>query len=378
MALIIIGVLGGYGRVGFATCKHCLTIPECRVLVGGRDAKKLAASIAELGSLAAGMPVDIFDQAALDAFCEQCDLLINTAGPAAKIGDRIARAALRRGINYIDASGTEALYADLARTLPEIQEKGLTFIIAAGIFPGLSGVFPAYIADSQFDSVDLMEICFASEGDTISFNAAYDVVSSLSDGYAHGMCQYEKGRLTSKGITPKQMELPEPIGTIQAYPSLSQELVTLADNRSVNTARAYLAIMDNALGAMFQIRSGRLFETEEKRIASSKMMMKATELDVVNSRRCTMYHLYVKGMYDGVEKEVTSVLEFYDADDATLTGIVVAETARVLLQEKKPQTGRFFLWESVSPTLLMEALSRHSIIPSLDIEQDEIFETGII
>lgn len=378
MTSTTIGVLGGYGRVGNATCKCCLTIPNCRVLVGGRDTEKLVASVADLGPQAAGISVDIFDPEALDVFCAQCDLLINTAGPAAKIGDRIARAALKKGIHYIDASGTEALYAELAHNLFEIKKKELSFIIAAGIFPGLSGVFPAYIADSEFDSVELMEICFASEGDTISFNAAYDVVSSLQDGYAHGMCQYEKGHLTSKGIAPKKMDLPEPIGTVQGYPSLSQELVLLAEDRSVDTARAYLAILDNVLGAMFRIRSGRLFETEEQRITSSQMMVEATKVDIANSRRCTMYHLYIKGKRNGVDREVTSVLEFHDADDATLTGITVAETARVLLQEKTPKSGRFFLWEGISPARLMECLAIHGIAPTVNVIEDNLFETGIL
>lgn len=374
---ITIGVLGGYGRVGFATCRYCLNIPGCQVLVGGRDAEKLAASVADLGPLAAGVPVDIFDPAALDAFCAQCDLLVNTAGPAAKIGDRVARAALRRGIHYIDASGTEALYAELEHSLSDIRAKGLTFIIAAGIFPGLSGVYPAYIADSQFDSVDHMEICFASEGDTLSFNAAYDVVSSLEDGYAHGMCQYDNGRLTSKGIVPKELELPEPIGTIQAYPSLSQELILLAEKRSFGTARAYLAILDNALGAMFRIRGERLFETEEQRVQSAHMLMQATELDLVDRRRCTMYHLYMRGKSKGVEREIYSSLDFYD-DDATLTGITVAETARALMQCSEPEPGRFFLWEGVSPVFLMEALSAYGIVPTLGSEQKELYETGTI
>lgn len=377
MSITTIGILGGYGRVGLETCRNCLAIPDCRILVGGRDAAKLAAGVDSLGPNAAGMQVDIADESALQAFCGQCDLLINTAGPAAKIGDRAARAALKRGIDYIDASGTEGLHADMSQHLAELYAKNRTFIIAAGIFPGLSGVFPAHIVDTHFDDVELLEICFASEGDTLSFNAAYDVVSSLHDGYAHGMCQYEKGRVTARGVTPRRLELPDPIGSVHAYPSLSQELILLAKDRNITVAKAYLAILDNALGAMFRIRSERLFETEDQRVQAARMLMDATEQDLHNRRRCTMYHLSVQGTTSGEAVEVTSTLEFH-ADDATLTGITVAETARLLLAGACRKSGRFYLWEALPPTRLMEALGAHGIVPRTESTRKEPYETGVI
>lgn len=377
MSAATIGIIGGYGRVGLETCRYCMQIPDVQLLVGGRNHKRASDVAAELGSGVGAMPVDTSSHASLDSFCSRCDLLVNTAGPAALIGDNVALAALRRGINYIDVSGTEALYSDLTRSLDLIEKKRLTFIIAAGIFPGLSGVFPAAMADSHFDSVELLEICFVSEGDTLSFNAAYDVVSSLQDGYAHGMRHYVNGRLTSDGVAPRTIDLPSPIGAVQAYPSMSQELLLLAQNRKIGTARAYLSILDNAMAAMFRIRAEKLFASEEQRRQSAELLMRATERDLTDRRRCTMYHLRIQGKTNGSPHELVSILEFHD-NDATLTGITAACTARLLLENNTAGNGRFFLWEGVAPDMLMSLLEAHGICPRIEASEKERLETGMI
>ncbi|MCR5170904.1 MAG: saccharopine dehydrogenase NADP-binding domain-containing protein [Desulfovibrio sp.] len=373
-----VGVLGGYGRVGSETARWCAKLTDARILIGGRSLEKALQVARQAGPNAEALSVDIGDQTSLGAFASQCDLLLNTAGPAAKIGMRPALAALDRGISYLDVSGTEALYRDLSAYLGQIRAKGLSFVIAAGIFPGLSGVFPAAMAKRYFTAVDTLEISFVSEGDTLSFNAAYDVVASLADGFAQGMRQYVDGSLTSSGVTPREIVLPDPIGAVQGYPSLSQELILLARKEGFHTVRGYLAILDSSLKAMFKIRSEKLFQTEEQRIEAANLMVEATKKDLANRRRCTMYHLAVKGTRTGGEQgEVVSIMEFR-SNDAELTGIVAACSAQMMLEGRTQEPGCSFLCNGVDPDELMTRLEGCGIRPVVLSGVEEERESGDI
>ncbi|MNW12017.1 hypothetical protein D3C71_2096000 [compost metagenome] len=69
---------------------------------------------------------------------------------------------------------------------PELTAKGLTFIVSAGIYPGLSELLPAYAAQAYFDEVERLELFFAGSGE-FSLNAAYDIVCSIEEDSGYGM-----------------------------------------------------------------------------------------------------------------------------------------------------------------------------------------------
>lgn len=135
----MIGIVGATGAVGQAAAKalHRWGVSELRL--GGRRKDALDEFALTLpGSQV--VPVDLFDQAELTAFSQGCDVVLNCAGPAYEVGDRVARAAIAAGADYVDAAGDDVLFQQVARLRPG------TAMISAGMMPGLTALLPRYLA----------------------------------------------------------------------------------------------------------------------------------------------------------------------------------------------------------------------------------------
>lgn len=194
-----IGIVGGYGRVGLETARHLIKTTDYDIVIGGRSIRKADETATNLGARVSAQMVDIDDQSALDAFCRECGLVINCTGPSWRVLDRVAIAALRQGVHYVDPGGYDPLYNALTDNQEELKEKGLTFIMSAGLLPGLSGLFPAYVAQNRFDHVKYLEIYYIGR-DRWTFNSAYDIASSLEDPDSRGMVYYKNGEMQKAGL----------------------------------------------------------------------------------------------------------------------------------------------------------------------------------
>ena len=135
----MIGVIGGTGRVGRECLRYLHENTAFGLLIGGRKPPREALP----GSF---LSVDVFDEASLARFCGQCSLVINCAGPASAVRERVAAAALAGGCHYVDPGGYTPLFPILSSRRPEIRAKRLTFLLTLGILPGLSELFPVYVA----------------------------------------------------------------------------------------------------------------------------------------------------------------------------------------------------------------------------------------
>ena len=134
----MIGVIGGTGRVGRECLRYLHENTAFGLLIGERKPPREALP----GSF---LSVDVFDEASLARFCGQCSLVINCAGPASAVRERVAAAALAGGCHYVDPGGYTPLFPILSSRRPEIRAKRLTFLLTLGILPGLSELFPVYV-----------------------------------------------------------------------------------------------------------------------------------------------------------------------------------------------------------------------------------------
>ncbi|MEU7844128.1 NAD(P)H-binding protein, partial [Micromonospora sp. NPDC049114] len=134
--IALVGATGGVGRHALA---HLLAWGVDVVRAGARDPGRLDGDNPRVQARA----VDVTDPASLDAFCAGCHTVVNCAGPAASIGDAVARAAARCGAGYVDAAGDEPLHAAVS-ALPGAADR--VALLSAGLMPGLSGLLPAHLA----------------------------------------------------------------------------------------------------------------------------------------------------------------------------------------------------------------------------------------
>src|SRR5919108_258567 len=83
--------------------------------VGGRRLELAHELAGELGNGCEAAALDLDDDASLARFCDGCRVVLDCTGPSFRVLDRVARAALRAGADYVGAGGDEPAYEALAR-----------------------------------------------------------------------------------------------------------------------------------------------------------------------------------------------------------------------------------------------------------------------
>lgn len=123
--------------------------------------------------------VDALDLSAGIRFVKDCDVVLNCAGPAAVIYDKVARACLRAGVPYVDAS-LDVLVADELKTVQEKQDVDL--VLGAGTMPGLAEML---IADIAREDV-LNAAVYVDLRGTVSASAVYDILMRMQSQQKNG------------------------------------------------------------------------------------------------------------------------------------------------------------------------------------------------
>ncbi|MGT2425838.1 SDR family oxidoreductase [Amnibacterium kyonggiense] len=139
-----VAIIGGSSGIGLATAAH-LADHGARVVIGGRDGRRLSAAVASLPDAVRGEVVDAADRHSLEAFFaaigEIDDLVVTVsgrdsgAGPAARLVDQDLPAAFAGKV-------VPQLHA-VALALPTLQDRGSITLVGGGTarssLPGTSG-----------------------------------------------------------------------------------------------------------------------------------------------------------------------------------------------------------------------------------------------
>jgi saccharopine dehydrogenase-like NADP-dependent oxidoreductase len=358
------GIVGGYGGVGIEVAKSLLETTEHEIIIGGRDKRKGEVAAENMGPRAFSRVVDVYDQSSLDNFCRMCDIVINCAAPSRSIFDRVALASMRQGIHYVDTGGDSLLYnALISSKEEEIKRKRLTFIVSAGIYPGLSGVFIVSEAKNYFDAVNYLEFYHAGLG-RFTLNSAYDIICSMTDAsgdYFKAGLYYENGERKRDGhARVKNIELPLPVGKVDAYPLFTEDLSRIVEGCSIKSARAYsVAIGKSFPMAVTSMLMSKQYETEEQKQQSAKLLVKASEQDLKDKKPFTMFHMIMKGQKNRIEKKITSIMLLEDG--YKVSGIVSAITARLIMDGLGNDPGCFYLDDGIDINGFMTLLNQQGI-----------------
>lgn len=355
----MIGITGGYGKVGCQLARELVGMTPYPVLIGGRDADRARALADELGSRVSWQRTDVDDREMLDVFCSRCDLVINCAGPSRNIRDKVALSALRGNAHYIDAAGEEPLRDLLAGRSSAIREDGLSFILSAGTYPGLSGVFPSHLAQTYFDAVHSAELFFHFGDSRLSLNAAQDIVAYVSGfncgvktGRSGASLYYEEGRVVSGASQPRFVELPEPVGPSYAHPTFIGEMQRLAERHGMKNLRAYLVYGEAMLRALIAVKSETFVDEERERLAAERLVAAGEE----NVTPYAMYHVVMKGIRRGESGVIRGTL-LHEGDHMRFVGKIMAAAARMIL-EGETAPGVSFMAGGVNASRMMALLDK--------------------
>ncbi|MFD2235082.1 saccharopine dehydrogenase NADP-binding domain-containing protein [Phaeospirillum tilakii] len=321
---MIVGLVGGYGDVGTAVARQIAALGLARLRIGGRDAEtaqRLAASLG--GSEAAG--VDAGDDAALDRFVRDCRVVLNCAGPTQAIGDRVARAALRAGADYVDVGGDERLEAALDPG--EYRRRGRIAVISAGLHPGLTGLLPRWAAGRGWSRVDGLTSYFGLR-DTFTPTAALDYLQAAADGIGRSGTVWRGGRHPAPPVRNGETAVPLfPVPTtLLAY--LTPEAERLARALRLEHGAWYTVLCGRHVTSAFACVHGLGPE------AGARLLCQASRLDLGGQTRFVLHLLQLDGWRDGRATTRTTVLR--GTGNAALTGAMAAMTVAAVLRGEIP------------------------------------------
>lgn len=226
----LVGIVGATGAVGRSLVRHLQGNAGLRLRLGGRDVDRGQALRAALAVAAEWRTVDAHDVGQLEAFCSDCTLVVNAAGPARAIGATIGRAAFAVGADYVETSGHAAL---------ELPRCGRSALLSAGMYPGLSGLLPRALAADGFDSVSGLTI-YIGGCEALSLTAALDYLDAVRDGFGAGGAAWLHGRRVAQALPAAEPAcLPFFPRPVVAQPYLTAESERLARRLGLRELRCY-------------------------------------------------------------------------------------------------------------------------------------------
>lgn len=341
-----IAVIGAYGATGSVVTKKLLEVTDKQIIIAGRNLAKLDNLSQSLGSRISSQFADIEQPETLNKIAQQSEIIINCVGPAYFVLDKVAQAALNHNCHYIDVGGYDILLESLQNRQKEIEQKELVFATCAGWIPGLSGVFPRYIAKLAEDSfaIESMEI-YAGGRDEWSLTAGQDMVWTLFLDTSKISGIYQDGKWVQKNLfSAKKVELPPPMGKQLALPVFDNQFKKLYEENKYKLFGAYVSEFGWSIARTLILI--RMF-LNQKSDRGAKMIIKAINKETKKHGKSGMVHVIAKGKKNGLDKQITGTI--ITQENYLLHGLVPALSAQAILENKIVAKGVNYLADVIEP-----------------------------
>ncbi|MFJ1456687.1 saccharopine dehydrogenase NADP-binding domain-containing protein [Nocardia sp. N2S4-5] len=254
-----VAVLGATGVVGRAAVRMLARLGIGGLRVGARDVAR-----AERAALPPGTEVrrvDAADPESLAEFCAGTRLVLNCAGPSYLLLDRVARAALSAGSDYVDVSGDGPAYRLLAGS--PLSTGGRTAVLSAGMLPGLANVVPRVLAG---DLTGARLVVYAGGIEPFAAASAGDLALSLdssdaADGHWYGetLAAWSGGGRRRNALSVREdVEIAGFPGRVTTMPFLTADAERLARSAGLRELHWHNVFVGSALRLTLTRLRGRV------------------------------------------------------------------------------------------------------------------------
>lgn len=346
-----IGIVGAAGDVGQDLAKYLLTITDCNLLLGDIQKETVSEIASSLGDRVDSALVDVYDADVLNAFCDKCDLIVSTTGPSKYVVDKVALPSLKKGINYMDIGGSSDLYDALTDKDTEIKEKGLSYLVSAGMSPGFTGTLPMYLTSTDFfDRIESFTMNLAFAGGALSYTGCHDMLSGFGKRKESAVWK-NNGWLPSQ---PEMINLPEPIGKAMGSPVVEAEIRKYIEKLNPGFYSMHMSILDELVGMTlgFIYSQGLYNETHIK--ASAQFLSGIFGYSARNSEATGLLFAQTTGVKDGQTRTIKTDIRM--TPDLNLTAACAAVYAKMLIDDSIPEKGRFWAGEITNPKIYVPIL----------------------
>lgn len=214
------GAVAVYGATGYT---GRLVVEELRrrgidVVLSGRSPAKLHALAARHGGLEV-RPAALEDRDALRHAFGDCAAVVSCAGPFARYGEPVVRAAVETGTHYVDTTGEQAHIARVYERWDDAARAAEVVLMPAAGFDYVPGDLVSRLAGKEVEPLSELVVAYAVQG----FGASRGTLHSGLEIARSGALEYRDGSLRRASRLPRRARFafPEPLGTqsMVSYPS---------------------------------------------------------------------------------------------------------------------------------------------------------------
>ncbi|HEX5494386.1 MAG TPA: saccharopine dehydrogenase NADP-binding domain-containing protein [Mycobacteriales bacterium] len=358
----VVGVVGASGVVGRAAAAALRERGVHRLRLGGRGRQALRAVADTLGPGAEPVGVDVCHRTELVEFCRGCQVVLNCTGPSYLVGDRVARAALAAGADYVDVAGDVPVHRSLAGS--DLVTAGRTVVLSAGMLPGLSGLVPRWLAERCPGSASRLT-AWTGGLDECGRTVATDLLLSGDEAgtarYGQSLAAWRAGRVVTRVLRPAEdVELPFFPGRVSTHPFLSAEAERLAGALGLSELDWFTVFPGSHLRRVLGRLGARVPSDAEALAEASDQVVRASRLDLAGRR--PYYRLAFA--LDSDTHRRGAVVHVSDSYRLTATVAVLALTA---IARGRVPPGLHYAAEVLDPTDTVDRLRRAGAVDAIEI-----------
>lgn len=347
----MIGIVGAFGSVGLATMDALQKLAAGPIRAGYMRTRIDSHAYATC-------PVDLFDSGSLNRFIRDCDIVINCAGPAHLVRDRIGLACQAQKVGYVDVSGDAALLESLSAgnaTTPSL--------VGAGLQPGLTGLLPRWAAIQHGAHVDFMKAFFGVR-DRFTPTSAQDYLSAIEDDDGLSRAAWRCG--LKRGVLSRLSEIELPLfpSPITAAPYLSDEIQALATELGIDHMDWYNVFPgSHTLSAMDRAGS-------QPRTQAIAALCRASELDINGLPPFVALLVELQSHRTGTAPTPHTLL-MRGRSNAQLSGALAAATSVAVINAEVPP-GCHFAAMALHPDTTIQRLIQIGAFEALELVEGSV------
>lgn len=342
-----IGIIGASGKAGRGAVSILKNRADILLKLGCRHIEEMK----DVNQNCELCSVDVNQSEQLNAFVENCDYVINCAGPSWKIMERVAKSCFQYHTVYIDVAGGQSFIHSLEMIEQAEANIGIT---SAGVYPGLSEIFLKWICKQNDGNIASIEEVFYGN-DMLSEVALQDICESLKEDEGDVFCYCHNGKILKISFeTITSMKVPGVSDPIHLIPVINSAFANVMREYSIDKAIFYLGFLrEESISELIHLKS------ELKNHTSEEILSEEAKSIFYNKEYKSSF-----GMIAEIAMKNSQGKERYVLSGETnwnyLTGAVAALAALNL--EEKNAYGIRYVHEMVDAKKMILELKEHELI----------------
>ncbi len=246
-SILIYGATGCTGKL-IARLLHDRGLP---LMLSGRDRRLLDELAAELGDGVSACPAPLHDHDALVELLRQASVVLSCAGPFAKLGEALVRAAIAAGCHYLDIANEPAFVRDIYERYDSAARRAGVSVVCAHGFEAAVADWLAAVVARRFDctipgsggdagAIDELTIAYAVDGFRPSRAAKLALIDRL--GAPSWRWNLDRWEASPPAAETRTLDFPAPFASRRATSVPAADIITVPRHVHTKRVQTYLAV----------------------------------------------------------------------------------------------------------------------------------------